>query len=276
AETADYEIEEVMVTAHRRLTSLQTTAAAISALSDSGLQARSIDDVQDLGRLSPSMDVSFYQGEAQIYIRGIGYTGLIGGTDSSTAFHMNGVYLSRSAAAVPAFFDVERVEVLRGPQGTLYGRNATGGSVNVVTKGPSDSFTSEAMLTIGDHDHYQLFGALGGPIGDSRLSARVAFQAEDRAGFTKATRPDGSVIDIEDKRDITGRVSLRYRATDNLDLDLIGDYYEADDSSSIWLYFGPGAGTNPFLRQYIADNGGTTPVEKSRHIGSDVEPFNKP
>src|SRR5829696_1982536 len=77
------ELEEVLVTAQRRVTSLQTTAAAISALNEDMLAARSIEDVQDLGRMSPSMDVSIYQGEAQIYIRGIGYTGLIGGTDSS-------------------------------------------------------------------------------------------------------------------------------------------------------------------------------------------------
>jgi iron complex outermembrane recepter protein len=268
-------IEEVLVTAQRRLTSLQTTAAAITALSDSALLARSIDDVQDLGKLSPSMDVSFYQGEAQIYIRGIGYTGLIGGTDSSTAFHLNGVYLSRSAAAVPAFFDVARVEVLRGPQGTLYGRNATGGSVNVIPKGPTDELTYDAALTIGDHDDYQVFGAIGGPI-SSRVSARLALQAEDRGGFTKATRPDGSVHDIEDKRDFTGRLSVRLHAAENLDLDLIGDYYDADDASSIWLYFGTGTGTNPFLRQYIATHGGTVPTEKSRRIESDVAPFDKP
>src|SRR5215211_2791932 len=101
-------LEEVLVTAQRRVTSLQTTAAAISAFNEDMLAARSIEDVQDLGRMSPSMDVSIYQGEAQIYIRGIGYTGLIGGTDSSTAFHLNGIYISRSSGAVPGFFDVER------------------------------------------------------------------------------------------------------------------------------------------------------------------------
>ncbi|MEP7244518.1 MAG: TonB-dependent receptor [Gammaproteobacteria bacterium] len=275
-DAAGTEIEEVLVTAQRRVTSLQTTAAAITALSESALLSRSIDDVQDLGRLSPSMDVSFYQGEAQIYIRGIGYTGLIGGTDSSTAFHMNGVYLSRSAAAVPAFFDVERVEVVRGPQGTLYGRNATGGSVNVITKGPTNELTSTAMLTVGDHDDSQLFGAVGGPVAGERLSARLAVQAEDRSGFTKATRRDGSVDDIEDKRDLTARLSVRLHATDTLDLDLIGDYYKAGDAGSIWLYFGSGTGTNPFLRQFIAAQGGAAPEAKSRHIGSDVEPFDKP
>jgi len=269
-------LEEVLVTAQRRVTNLQATAAAITAVSEDDLQARSIGDVQDLGRLAPSMDVSIYQGEAQIYIRGIGYTGLIGGTDSSTAFHLNGVYLSRSAGAIPGFFDVERVEVLRGPQGTLYGRNATGGSVNVISKGPSSQFASEAELTVGNYNHYRVLGALGGPLGSERVAARLAVQVEQRDGYTDATRPDGSKDDIEDQRDIMARLSVRLEPADNFTIDLIGDYYEADDAASVWLYFGPGAATNPFLRQYIAAQGGVVPPVRSRDIGSDVDAFNRP
>src|SRR5918995_1619679 len=269
-------LEEVLVTAQRRVTSLQSTAAAITAVSEDDLLARSIGDVQDLGRLAPSMDVSIYQGEAQIYIRGIGYTGLIGGTDRSTAFPLNGVYLSRSAGAIPGFFDVERVEVLRGPQGTLYGRNATGGSVNVISKGPSSQFASEAELTVGNYSHYRVLGALGGPLGSERVTARLAVQAEQRDGYTDVTRPDGTKDDIEDQRDIMARLSVRLEPTDTFSIDLIGDYYEADDAGSVWLYFGPGAATNPFLRQYIAAQGGVVPRVRSRDIGSDVDAFNRP
>ena len=256
--SADAVLEEMLVTAQRRVTSLQTTAAAITAMNDDMLAARSIEDVQDLGKLSPSMDVSIYQGEAQIYIRGIGYTGLIGGTDSSTAFHLDGIYLSRSSGAVPGFFDLERVEVLRGPQGTLYGRNATGGSVNVISRGPTDTFTSEISATIGSYDHYQLFGAIAGPIAGDTVSARLAVQTESQNGYTDARRQDGRIDDIEDQQAVTARLSVRVEPTENLTLDLVADYHEADDAGSIWLYFGPGTGTNPFLRQYIADQGGIT------------------
>lgn len=105
-------------------------------------------DVAD--RPNASLLVSLFQGEAQIYIRGIGYSSVIGGSDSSTAFHSDGVYISRSAGAVPAFLDVERVEVLRGPQGTLYGRNATGGSVNVISKAPTNDLEADGRLDIGN------------------------------------------------------------------------------------------------------------------------------
>jgi iron complex outermembrane receptor protein len=273
---ADGVLEEVLVTAQRRVTSLQTTAAAITALNDDMLAARSIEDVQDLGKLSPSMDVSIYQGEAQIYIRGIGYTGLIGGTDSSTAFHLNGIYISRSSGAVPGFFDVERVEVLRGPQGTLYGRNATGGSVNVISRGPTREFSSEVAASIGSYDHYQLFGAIGGPVGGETVSARLAVQTESRNGYTDARHPDGSVDDIEDQQAVTARLSVRAEPTENLAVDLTADYYEGDDAGSVWLYFGPGTGTNPFLRQYIADQGGVTAEPRSRNIGSEIDAYNQP
>lgn len=269
-------IEDIVVTAQRRETRLQSTAVAIEALSSDALESRSIVDVESLGKLSSSMDVSIYQGEAQIYIRGIGYTGLIGGTDSSTAVHLNGIYLSRSSAAVPGFLDAERVEVVRGPQGTLYGRNATSGSVNIISKRPTADFTAEGSAQYGNYDDIQLFGAIGGPIAGEAVTARLALQFEDRDGYTRARRANGSVQRIEDKSDFAGRLTVSFKPSDDFTFDVIGDYYEADDAGSIWLYFGPGTGTNPFLRQYIASNGGVTPTIKSRDIGSDVTPYNKP
>src|SRR3982074_253334 len=143
-------LEEVIVTSQRRTTDVQTTAAAVTALSTEDLKLRSAYSVEDLNTLSPSVLVSSFQGEAQIYIRGIGYSSIVGGSDSSTAFHSDGVYISRPAGALPAFMDVARVEILRGPQGTLYGRNATGGSVNVISKGPGDHLQYEGELTVGN------------------------------------------------------------------------------------------------------------------------------
>ena len=172
--------------------------------------------------------------------------------------------------------DVERVEVVRGPQGTLYGRNATGGSVNIISRAPTSEFSAEGTLTVGNYDRYQLFGAVSGPIAGDVVSARLAVQMEDRDGYTIATRPGGTRDDIEDQHDFAGRLSIRVRPSDNLTFTLIGDYYRASDAGSVWLYFGPGTGTNPFLRQYITDRGGVVPPAGSRRIGSDVQAFNRP
>lgn len=272
-------IEEVLVTAQRRVTDMQTTAVAVTALSSEALQAKSIDDVEDLGLLTPSMHVSLYQGEAQIYIRGIGYSGIIGGSDSSTALHQDGVYLSRSSAAVPAFFDVDRVEVVRGPQGTLYGRNATGGSLNVITKGGTDEFAVETSMLVGDFDRYRVFGAVSGPVADGRVRYRLAAQFEDQDGFTTLERPGapGGARDVEDTHEYMLRGTLEFDPSDNVSVVLKGDYYEADDRNSVWLFFNPGTGTNPFFRDYLQGRGGFLPQDPlSRRQDSDLTHFNRP
>lgn len=274
--------EEILVTAQRRTTSLQTTAAAISALSANEMKGRGIGDMEDLGQFNPSMDVAIYQGEAQIYIRGIGYSGIIGGTDSSTALHIDGVYLSRSSAAVPAFFDVDRVEVVRGPQGTLYGRNATAGSVNIITKKPTDEFSAEVSGLYGNYNRYRLFAAASGPLSDT-VKVRLAAQMEDRDGFTTLIRPIedplglGSVTsDVEDKDDFMARLTVQFDPSDDLRITLSGDYYKADDAASVWIYQDRGYATNDVFQDYIAERGGFLPEPDSREFISDLEHFNKP
>ncbi len=279
----DEGMEEVLVTAQRRVTDLQTTAAAISALSGDDLVKRSIDDIEDLGITSPSMNVALYQGEAQIYIRGIGYSGIVGGSDSSTALHQDGVYLSRSSAAVPAFFDVDRIEVVRGPQGTLYGRNATGGSVNVITRGGTEEWSADASVLVGDYSRYRVFGAVSGPIND-KTQFRIAAQTERQDGYTTLQRPVsdplsgvGVTSDVENTDEYMIRATLDYQPTDTLSITLKGDYYEADDQNSVWLYFNEGTGTNPFFRNYVQERGGELPANPlSRRQDSDLPHFNTP
>jgi len=274
--------EEIMVTAQRRSTSLQTTAAAISALSSKEMKTRSVSDIEDLGQFNPSMDVAIYQGEAQIYIRGIGYSGIIGGTDSSTALHIDGVYLSRSSAAVPAFFDVDRVEVVRGPQGTLYGRNATAGSVNIISKKPTDEFEAEVSASYGNYNHYKLFGAVSGPVSDT-VKFRLAAQMEDRDGYTTLIRPGADPLGLgdlegeaESKDDFMARLTVQIDPSEDVTITLTGDYYKADDTGSVWIYQDRGYATNSFFQQYIADRGGVLPEVNSRTFISDLEHFNKP
>lgn len=273
-------LQEVIVTSQRRTTEVQTTAAAVSAYSSDDLAIRSVYGIEDLNSLSPSVLVSLFQGEAQIYIRGIGYSSIVGGSDSSTAFHSDGVYISRPAGAVPAYMDVERVEVLRGPQGTLYGRNATGGSVNVISKGPEDSFDYEGQLTIGNYSRYRLFGAIGGPISE-RVGIRFAAQRETRDGYTTLLRPVsdpsgiGQVHDrVEDKDDWMARVTLTVKASDTFDMTFKADYYEADDAAVVWHYFSDGTQTNPIYQALVPPSIRSKPY--SRRFGSDVDHFNKP
>ena len=96
------------------------------------------------------------------------------GADSSSAYHVDGVYISRGQAVLTNFLDVERVEVLRGPQGTLWGRNATGGSVNVISKQPTSDLNMEGSMEWGDWNHFQVRSAIGGPILGEKLMGRAA------------------------------------------------------------------------------------------------------
>lgn len=273
-------LEEVIVTSQRRTTDVQTTSAAVTAFSTDDLKLRSAYSVEDLNALSPSVLVSNFQGEAQIYIRGIGYSSIVGGSDSSTAFHSDGVYISRPAGALPAFMDVERVEVLRGPQGTLYGRNATGGSVNVISKGPGDHLEYEGELTVGNYDRFRLFGAIGGPVTDT-IGVRLAVEREKRGGYTTLIRPIDDPANIgavrgaaEDKDEWMARLTVDAALADNLKLTLKGDYYAADDAAVTWTYFDDGTRTDPVYQALVPPSIRAKPY--SRTYASDLQPFNKP
>lgn len=233
----------VTVTATRREESIQDTGASVSALDGDTLRARSVDSVEDVADLIPGLQVSTYQGDTSIFIRGIGTPVIVAGADSSTATYLDGVYLSRAAAIGPGFFDVERLEVLRGPQGTLYGRNATGGAVNIITKRPTDEFEGEARLILGNYDRVQAFAAISGPLGET-VRARLAVQKEDRSGFTTVHLPRGALppsqpdrtFDAEDKHDVTARVTIEADLTPDVMLTLTGDYYTADDRANVFHF----------------------------------------
>lgn len=275
----------VTVTATRREENLQRTGSSISALDSDALLVRSVQSIEDASELVPGLQVSTYQGDTSIFIRGIGTPVIIAGADSSTATYADGVYLSRAAAIGPAFFDVERLEVLRGPQGTLYGRNATGGAVNIISKGPGDRFEGEGRLIVGDYGRIQAFGAVGGPLAEG-LRARLAVQKEKRDGYTRVrrTNPQDN-FDAEDKDDLVARLTVEADLTPDIMLTVRGDYYKADDRANVfhfassgyqeevsgWLGTREGSQTLPY---FAIKNSGRVSAPGSRDIYSGVDFFN--
>lgn len=276
---------EIVVTATRREGSLQDAPLAISAYGEQVLKDRSIASVEEVGAIAPGVQIARYQGDTSIYIRGIGTPTIIAGNDSSTAAYLNGTFLSRAAAVGPAFFDVERIEVLRGPQGTLYGRNATGGAVNIVTRRPTDTLEGDARLTVGNFDLVRFSGGLGGPISDG-LRARIAFQAEDRDGFATLIRPDNSTQDADDARNIAARLTIEADLGPDAILTLSGDYFRADDRANVfhfassgyaqevpnWSQSREGQQTFPY---FAIKNAGRVTPRKSRDLFADVPYFNE-
>src|SRR5258706_3967725 len=126
-------LEDIVVTATKTgATQLQETPIAITAFSAEAMERSGIKGIRDLVDLTPSLQIAENTGQSQIYIRGIGSNNSFAGSDPSSTVHLDGVYLARPGSYFADFLDVERVEVLRGPQGTLYGRNSVGGTINII------------------------------------------------------------------------------------------------------------------------------------------------
>ncbi|QIB64992.1 TonB-dependent receptor [Kineobactrum salinum] len=185
------QLEEVIVTAQKREESLQDVPVTISAFSDNQLRDSGFDSIANLTQMSPSMQFGNFGPVAFVTMRGIGNENTTAGGDPGVAIHLDGVYLGRPVASLFSAFDTERVEILRGPQGTLYGRNATGGSINLITKKPVDELGGEVDLTYGGYDWLRVRGAINLPISDA-ASARIVAFSEDRDGYTENGVPGGS------------------------------------------------------------------------------------
>ncbi len=235
-------LEEVLVTANRRSESIQDIGSAITAFSEDSLAARSIYDLTEVANYTPGVNIANYQTETSIFMRGIGTPAIIAGNDNSVATYVDDVYLSRAAAIGPAFFDVERVELLRGPQGTLYGRNATGGAVKIVTNGPTEEFESELRASYGNYNATRVSAAVSGPLSDS-IRGRAAVLYDARDGYSTVIGPvaAGSPWDDVDDRDaLTVRLQLEMDLSDTALLRLSADHFEQDDQSAVFYYASAG------------------------------------
>jgi iron complex outermembrane receptor protein len=180
-------VEDIVVTAQRREQSLQDVPISITALTSSAILANRIQDVQDLNSVAPGLSVRFSTGGAQIpnfTLRGILTGGSAAGTDKGVSLYLDGVYIQSVQGSVFDFADIERIEVLKGPQGTLFGRNATGGAISITTRNPSGEFSARQDLTYGNYDQLRSKTRIETPqIGP--FSAIITYLHSQRHGETK-------------------------------------------------------------------------------------------
>jgi iron complex outermembrane receptor protein len=217
-------LDEVVVTATKREQKIQDIPAAISAVSGQALDDRGISDPSDLQFITPSLQVGKSQGNTAFTIRGVGFN-TVG--SPAVAVHVDGVFQPRPALGDLAQIDVERVEVLRGPQGTLYGRNANGGVINFLTKRPTKELEGSFKARYASYDETLLEGVVNVPLGD-RAGARLVLSHNNQGkGFVRniAGGPDL----INEGHD-AARLALDFDFTDNLSLELTGSYVERDGS----------------------------------------------
>jgi iron complex outermembrane receptor protein len=219
---------DIVVTAQRRSNSLQRVPMAISALDSQDLSRAPVSNLADIQNLVPSVNISPRNSSGVVTIRGIGFDIVTAGAESSVAIHSDGVYQSRPTAALAGLYDDERIEVARGPQGTLYGRNATGGAINIISRHPTDELSGYFNLTYGNYNALSLEGAVSGGIVPGKLDVRVAAKIEHRDGFGTNFYNNRDVDDLK-TRAIRGMMS--FTPSDNINFLLITDYFKRDDSS---------------------------------------------
>lgn len=178
--------DEIIVTATRQgATLLQRTPIAVSVISQEGLDRSFVSNIKDMVQITPSLNVAQVTASAAIYIRGIGTNAVFNGSDPDVAFYVDGVYLARAFTQFSEFLDVDRVEVLRGPQGTLYGRNAVGGVVNLVSRMPSEKFEGRAQLVVGNYGTVQGQGYVSGAIVPGVLQMSLSGSYGRRNGYVE-------------------------------------------------------------------------------------------
>ena len=219
-------LEEVIVTAQKSAENLQDVSSAVTAFSGQTLADRGISDVQAVVRLVPNMAFSNNYGQVRITLRGLSFQDLATqGGEARVAYHVNGAYVGMTGDIGGSFYDIERIEVNRGPQGTLFGRNAIAGTVNVVTRGPTDDFSGYLNAEVGNYQTHNFDGAISGPLGGG-FSARVAFQTRNHRGYEYNVP---NMVDVNNQNMQAFRGTLKYDNDGTLTATLTADYFRQDD-----------------------------------------------
>lgn len=263
-------VGDIVVTAQRRSERLQDIPMAITALSAEALARSPITNISDIQTSVPNVNISLHNSAAVVNIRGIGFDILTAGADGSVAIHTDGVYQSRPSAALGALYDVERIEIARGPQGTLYGRNATGGAVNVISRGPTSSLDGYLNLSYGNYNALSIEGAISGPIAGDKLRARVAAKLEQRDGWG-TNLFNGRNIDDVKSRSVRGM--LEFQPTETVSFLLAGEYFKRDDSGAANHVAGC---ITPVCGPNAATSRGYTLPSNPRDIDQDFQPTYRP
>lgn len=218
---AQQEIEELVVTARKHAENMQKVPMAIAAFSAEQLTRNQVDNITDLQKMTPNITVnetsSLVAGAVQVFIRGIGNDP---GFDQGVGIYVDDVYLNNSAGALLDVYDIERIEVLKGPQGNLYGRNTIGGAIKYITREPGDTLAAGLEGRIGTDNLVQVKGNISGPLIPERLWGGLAFATKDRDGYQTATY-DGSHWGGADVRSFRG--TLSWKALENVSLKLVTD-----------------------------------------------------
>ena len=224
-------LEEIIVTAEKRSESLQDLSQAVTALSGEDIDDRNLTTFVDLSSIAPGVTVAKNEGfKTVISIRGVGNeTNQNAIANPSVSYHLDGIYVASPFALHTDFLDLERIEVLRGPQGTLFGQNSTGGAINVITKAPdTEEFTGKADVTVGNYNLVRARGSVNIPI-SATMALRASAASHNHEGFSKNITLDQG---LDQADNFSGRARLLWAPVDNLRFNLTAQYYDEDTNGA--------------------------------------------
>ncbi|MFT5482064.1 MAG: iron complex outermembrane receptor protein [Halieaceae bacterium] len=205
-------LEEIVITATKRAESLSDVSLSVAVLDGRKMSEAGIENADDIGRYIPNTLISSNGSTSSVVIRGLG-SGNNRGFESSVGLFIDGVYYGRDSYLQNAYFDLERVEVIRGPQGTLFGKNTIAGAINITTAGPADEFEGYVKATLGDFDKQQFEGAVSLPISDT-VGLRLSAQDSQRDGYVENS---GGGVDGSARDTTLARAKLRFEPNERFD-----------------------------------------------------------
>lgn len=263
-------LEEVMVTAQKRSENLQEVPVAITAFSGEQIDNAFILSTEDLVKLAPSM--TFTEGtiptETSIRLRGVGTQSFSSAVEPSVAVLYDGVVMARTVQGIADLVDVERVEVLRGPQGTLFGKNAAVGAIQVITKKPSKEFEGYVEAMAAEMDEYNFRGTVSGPLSDT-VGFRLSGQYRNDGGYLKNYKTGN---DINGTENLTLRGKLEFQPSDVTNVMVIADYGEKESDCCAMMPILNPAG--PDAEGFLALLAPSVPEEDSRTVNQTADPRN--
>ena len=269
-------IEEIVVTASKRSESIQDVSTSVTAFSEEDLQLGGIEDVSRLEHMVPGMRFGQSGHEVRLAVRGTRTNNVGTEAEQVVGIFEDGVYVPTTTQALGAYVDVQRIEVLRGPQGTLYGRNTFGGTINIITNEPSlEGLEYNVSGLYGAFDRYRVEGTLNLPLGDT-LALRLAALSDTHDGYIENTNAPGTADDLNDKDMQFFRATLKWQPTDSFDASVrVASSTVDSNGSAIWGYQQIGGYVGGVYRQGhqfapadASDNFDQGPWKVSRNLAS--------
>lgn len=280
---AQITLEEIVVTAQKREENLQDTPIAITAFTEDDLNGQLVNDISKVADFTPNVvfdtttPVSGASNGAVVFIRGIGQLDFSLATDPGVGIYIDGVYSSRALGGVLDILEIERLEILRGSQGTLFGRNTIGGAINITTKRPDEELSGVVEATLGEFDRTDFKGSVSVPIRDN-LRAKFSFSSKERDGFVDRINV-GDELGNEERQSY--RAAIQFEPTEDIDIYATFDYSHINEQSAGSVLVGitesagiPAQGVAPsstfaYNQFFVPQNPGAQPYDATFLLGGE-------